>query len=294
MAATDLRLGYWRYLMEAFQRRTRIPFLGQLPLNTMALGALGIAGLFNPGFWLLGLGGEILYLYLRASNPRFQRLIQAEELLATQKSWSERVEGVVARLSGESRHRYRALLEQCRRVLGMAETVEGDSLGNFRDLRGRSLNQLLGIFLRLLSSRDTIREHLSQLERRTLEREIAELEKRLAAAEPSSALARSLEGTLDIQQKRLANHGRALESLAVINAELERIESQVQLIREESAVGARPEALSLHLDTVASTMRETSRWMEENAELLGALGGDDEASRLPELPMLELEEEPHA
>jgi hypothetical protein len=294
MAEPDLKLTYWRYLMEAFQRRTKIPFLGQLPVNTMALAGITVAGLFNPGFWLLGAGGEILYLYLKASSPRFQRLIQAEQLLAAQKSWSERVENVVTRLSGESRHRYRSLLEQCRRILGMSEALDENSLGNFRDLRTRSLNQLLGIFLRLLSSRDTIREHLSQLDRRALEQEVEELENRLTEADPESALARSLEGTLDIQRKRLDNHQRALDSLAVINAELERIERQVQLIREESAVGARPEALSFHLDSVASTMRETSRWMEENSELLGSLGADDDATTLPELPMLELEEGPHA
>ncbi|MCU0304220.1 MAG: hypothetical protein MUC56_09215 [Thermoanaerobaculales bacterium] len=294
MAEPDIKLTYWRYLMEAFQRRTKIPFLGQLPLNSMALAGLVVAGMFNPGFWLLGLGGEILYLYLRASSPRFQRLIQAEQLLASQRSWSERVETVVARLSGESRHRYRSLLQECRRILGMSEALEDNSLGNFRDLRTRSLNQLLGIFLRLLSSRDTIREHLSSLERKVLEHEIGELERRLAAADPASPLARSLEGTLAIQRKRLDNHQRALDSLAVINAELERIERQVQLIREESAVGASPDALSYHLDSVASTMRETSRWMEENAELLGALGADDAATALPELPMTAIEEEPNA
>jgi len=275
---------YWTYLREAFGRRVRVPLLGHLPVNVMAVGVLGVLGLANPGFWLLGAAGEVLYLVLKASSPRFQKLLEGERLLAEQKTWEEKVAEGVARLEPTSRARYRRLLGQCRLILGISDSLDATSLGNFRDLRARSLNQMLGIYLRLLSSREVIVANLSRLDRSELEAEIARLEERLAAASGDAALARSLQGTLDIQRKRLENLARAQASQAVIDAELERIEQQVELIREEAAVTGRPEQLSVRLDAVTSTMSETSRWMEEHAEFLGSLGGDEAAAQLPELP----------
>jgi hypothetical protein len=75
------------------------------------------------------------------------------------------------------------------------------------------------------------------------------------------------------------------ELAAWIDAELERIEQQVELIREESAVSGKPEALSIRLDAVTSAMAETSRWMDDQADLFVALGGTSD-SALPELPNL--------
>ncbi len=275
---------YWTYLRSAFNRRVPVPVLGHLPLNVMVVAAAGVLGLANPGFWLLGAAGEVLFLVLKASSPRFQKLLEGERLLAEQQTWEEKVGETVARLEAISRARYRRLLGQCRRILGISDALDADSLGNFRDLRARSLNQLLGIYLRLLSSREVIESNLSRLDRTELEAEAMRLQERLAAAAGDAALARSIQGTLDIQKKRLDNLARAQATQAVIDSELERIEQQVELIREEAAVTGRPEQLSVRLDAVTSTMTETTRWMEEHAEFLGSLAGDEAAVDLPELP----------
>jgi hypothetical protein len=155
-------------------------------------------------------------------------------------------------------------------------------------MRAQSLNQLLGIFLRLLTSREVIIANVSDLDRSRLEGEITKLEERLTAAEADSALTRSLQGTIDIKRKRLDNLARADESLQVVEAELDRIEQQVELIREESAVTGKPEALSIRLDAVTTAMSETSRWMDDHAELFGSLGpaSDSALSELPELPQV--------
>jgi hypothetical protein len=281
---------YLDYLKEAFHRKLPIPFLGSLPMNKMLIAVFGVAGIANPGFWLLGLAAEAVYLFGLASNGRFQKLIQAERLMERQRAWAERLRASVERLAPENRDRYRRLVDACRMILGMSETLQLDSLGDFRDLRGQSLNQLLAIFLKLLLSRELIASNLKGVDRKSLEAEVARLEQRLGEAASETALARSLHGTLDIQRKRLDNRARAEESLAVVDAELERIEQQVALLHEEGAVSGKPELLSDRLDAVAATMSETSRWMEDNAELLGSLGGDPllaSGPGLPEVPALE-------
>ena len=73
----------------------------------------------------------------------------------------------------------------------------------------------------------------------------------------------------------------------MIDAELERIEQQVVLIREEAAVSGKADILSRRLDSVSSTLTETNRWMEQNAEIFGELGADPLGSApadLPEIP----------
>ena len=125
------------------------------------------------------------------------------------------------------------------------------------------------------------------------EEAIARLRARAEGADPDSPLARSLWATLSIQEKRRENLETAAENLKVVDAELERIEQQVRLLREESAVSGSPEVLSARLDAVSSTLTETSRWMDEHSDLLSTEEGHEALSGgLPSLPAPPLDEPP--
>lgn len=287
------RLGFFDYVKAAFRRKVPVPGLGPMPVNAMALGLIAVLGVANPGFWLLGLAAELAYLFALASSPRFQKLVDAERLVDAQSGWEDRVHLEVGKLTDESRLRYQHLLAQCRRILGISETLDDSGLGGVRGLRSSSLNQLLMIFLRLLRSRELIGENLQGVSRKEIEQETQRIESRLGQVDRAkdAALARSLEGTLEIQKRRLANLDRARTSLAVIDAELARIEHHVELIREESAVSGKPEALSDRLDAVTNAMGETTRWMADNAEFFGALGADEAVAVPSDLPRLPASEE---
>jgi hypothetical protein len=148
------------------------------------------------------------------------------------------------------------------------------------------MNQMLWLFLRLLASRESITDTLARVDRRQLESGLESLKARLASAgDREGALARSLRATLEIQEKRLANLDSATNNLAVIDAELERIEQQVRLVREESAISRSPEALSARLDAVSSTLSETSRWMDQHSDLMSDMTSLDlDAASVPSLP----------
>ncbi|HOX27034.1 MAG TPA: hypothetical protein PLL30_15045 [Candidatus Krumholzibacteria bacterium] len=284
---TKDRLTYWDYVKAAFWRGPRAPLLGRMPVNQMALLAVGLLGLVNPGFWMAGAAAEVGYLALLSSNQRFQKLVQGEHLLGAQQQFDHKVQQTVNALPAEARDRFRRLLAECELILGIPSDLDSGQPGALADLRSGGLNQLLALFLRLLTSQQSILANLAQVDRGSLEQELARLRERLTTAEKDSALARSLAATLDIQTKRLANLQRAQDSLAVMDAELERIERQVRLIREESAVGASPEALSARLDAVTGTLAETSRWMDQNADLLGGLAADVLGSETRTLPRLD-------
>src|SRR5262245_12186907 len=256
-----------------------------MPLTQMLLASFGIAGFINPGFWLLGMAGVVAFVGGRSASERFQKLVEGERLLARAGTAEDKLKAAYDRLQPGSQSRYRALVVVCREVLGL-----GTGEGNLGDFRAGNLNQMLWLFLRLLASREAITDTLARIDRRQLEAGLESLKSRVAAAsDPEGALARSLRATLEIQEKRLTNLDAATNNLAVIDAELERIEQQVRLVREESAVSRSPEALSARLDSVSSTLSETSRWMDQHADLMTDLTSADLDDAMPTIPRAPVE-----
>ncbi len=282
---------FGEYLKEAFGWRWRVPGLGRMPLNAVGLAGFAVAGLANPGFWLLGAALEVAYVMSLASSDRFQKLVQAQRLMAQKETVEQRMARAYNRLSAPSKTRYQRLYDSCGRTLGITEAMQEDDLANVRGLRSGGLSQLLSIFLRLLTSRELVAETLARVDRKQVEAEAAQLEERLAKEALDSPLRRALQGTLDIQKKRLENFQRAEQSKALIDAELERIEQHVVLIGEEAATTGNTEDFSARLDSVTSALSETNRWLEQNAAIFGGLGEDPVlaggGSELPRLPSLQ-------
>jgi hypothetical protein len=275
-------LGYWAYVKAAFKRRARVPGLGYVPFNLLAMLAFGLLGVGNHGFWFLGGAAEIAYLTALAGNARFQALVEGEALLRDRPQGKPSIQQAVNFLTPPSAERYRRIFEQCRLILGINAPLA--PAATLEDSRAESLNQLLFLFVRLLSSREMLVATLSQVDKATLESDVERLKQKLAGAPADGPLARSVQATLDIETKRLENLARAKSNLEVIDAELERIEQQVRLIREESAVSGGPEVLSSRLDAVSTTLTETSKWMDQHAELFTSLSADDALGEAPSPP----------
>ncbi len=282
------QIGLGEYLKKAFGWKWRVPLLGPMPLNAIGVGAFVVAGIANPGFWLLGAALEVAYVMGLASNRRFQKLVEGERLMEQKGTFEQKMYRNFNRLSAPSRGRYQRLYESCTRILGITETLQEEDLAGMRGVRSGGLTQLLAIFLRLLTSRELIGETVSRIDRVKLEKEAAEIEERLNKEAPESPLRRALQGTFDIQKKRLENFHRAEQSRILIDAELERIEQHVVLIGEEAATTGNAEDFSSRLDSVTSALSETNRWLEQNAAIFGSIDSDpvlgSGSTELPSLP----------
>src|SRR5512136_1302324 len=112
-------MSYWEYLKAAFWKPMRTRILGAMPLTQMLLVAFGLAGFFNPGFWLLGLAGVVAFVGGRSASARFQKLVQAERIAARAVTAEDRMKAAYERLEPASQGRYRALVVVCREVLGL-------------------------------------------------------------------------------------------------------------------------------------------------------------------------------
>lgn len=266
-----------RYLTAAFNARPKGMFV---PPNWVGLGVFGLLGLLNPGIWILGLGLELAYLFALVSNPRFQQYVDSRALQSDRQIWDARIARLVDSLDGSGQGRYRALDARCREMLrdpAMQEPRE-----THRAL-AEALTRLLWVYLQLLVTRHATVRILKEAEMAARQwgasppDRKAELEARLRALDLDPDLRRSLEGQLDLIQQRMATHREAREKVEFIDAELQRVEEQVQLVREQAVLAHDPDAASRRIDAIQGTLGGTTQWIRDqrrlSSELADALEG---------------------
>lgn len=260
--------GFLDYLRAAFNARPIGMFVAP---NWVGLTAFGLLGLANPGFWVLGAGLELGYLLTVATNRRFQQTVDARPLMAARQEWNDRIQRVLGRLTPEDRQVYDQLSERCRSILelqlqGTMESPPG------LETQADGLGRLSWTFLRLLLARRTIGTVLggarNDLE---LQRKIAALERQQQQPGLSEDLARSIGGQLEILRQRLTHRSEGDRKLVFIEAELERIQQQVELIREQAAVSSDSDLLSRRIDEIAATLGATGQWIRDQQQVYGAM-----------------------
>lgn len=254
---------FGHYVKEAFKVKVPVPGMGGMPVNILAVTAIGILGFALPPIWLLGLGLETAYLVSLASNSRFQNFVNGKHILASQVESQRKHNQLVEKLEGESFHQYNELLEKIQII---HEKQQDPHQGN-NQLQLPGLSQLLWTFLQLLLNRQSIQQTLDRVKIYEIKQEISDTEKRIQEVADNAALTRSLQGTLDLANKRLENLAKAKSNLQLIDAEILRMEQQVDLLLEETALMKNPELLSARLDGVIHSISTTSQWLKDNPEL---------------------------
>jgi hypothetical protein len=270
--------GLTNYLGAAFNAR---PFGMFVAPNWIGLAAFGLLGLTNPGFWVLGAGLELGYLLLLATNSRFQRAVSSRPLQAARDEWNARIERLLGRIDSSDRARYVGLAERCRSIIDL-QTHGGAEMPHGIETQVDNLGRLSWTFLRLLVARRTIQNVLGSGETgTTLTRRLEKLEREAEDQSMSSDLRRSLTGQVEILRQRIEQHQEAQHKSAYIDAELTRIEEQVELIREQAALSTDPDVLSRRIDEIAATLGGTGQWIKDQQQVYGAM--DDLLSEPPPL-----------
>ncbi|MBF0408239.1 MAG: hypothetical protein HQM10_12850 [Candidatus Riflebacteria bacterium] len=287
MAKTEF--GMADYISEAYNAKYVVPGLGSMPINKMILAIFFVMGIANVGFWFIGAAMEVLYLWMMATSPNFQSYVRGRNYKEKAKpDINQKLAKMVALLDDASNNKLKALNFNLSEI-GRLMDFDSDQTADFmRETKLQSLNQLSVVFLRLLVSRKLIKESLQMTNTRDIKMEMADLKRQLENGSPSETLKRSLLSNLEIQEKRLENFTKADENLKIIELELDRIENQVQLIREQIAMNRTPEGLSSSIDRIGTTMAETEAWMNSNASFLNTLDSSDTltpppGARIPEM-----------
>ena len=267
--------GWSGYLRAAFNTRPWGMFVAP---NWVALAAFGLLGAAEPGFWVLGAGVELGYLALLSTNARFQRLVDGSEAVDSETEWQQKVNTLLAGMSEADRRRYETLTARCRAILD--QQAHGGAVA--LDAQGAGLGHLLWMYLRLLAARHAIERVVSEAGGSgPLEQRLRDLDEQLARQDVGEDLRRSLHSQADILRQRLAQQQDAKEKLTFIQAELVRIQEQVELIREQAVLSTDPEALSQRIDQISATLGGTAQWIREQQQVYGAM--DDLLTEPPPL-----------
>ncbi|MEO5897112.1 MAG: hypothetical protein ABIS06_15585 [Vicinamibacterales bacterium] len=260
--------GFSDYLRGAFNARPWGMFVAP---NWVGLGAFGLLGVMEPGFWVLGAGLELGYLLLLSTNPRFQRAISSKPESASRSEWNNRIQRLITPLNNDDRRRYAALAERCRGIIDLQDQGASDATHGL-ETQADSLGRLTWMFLRLLVARATIRTVLRDGEDdETLAGRHVTLKRQVEDSSAAPELRRSIAGQIEILEQRIEQRKQAENKLAFIDAEIGRIEQQVELIREQAALSTDPELLSRRIDEITATLGGTGQWIRDQQQVYGAM-----------------------
>ncbi len=255
-----------RYLWHAFFARPDVPLL-RVPWNALAVVAGLVAGWWDPAIWAVAGAGEFIYLITLASNPGFQKHIDEQRVVQLRGDTEDSRSKLLANVGGAARQRYRKIEEKRERLDALYIQHAGDDL--FLDSNREALRKLTWLFLNLLvSQRNFI--IAPQSDERDLQKQIAVLEREVAAPDLTQSLTESKQATLDLLRGRLDNIEHRESSLAEIEADLARIEAQFDLALEEATLRGRPAAMSVGVELTSRLLNiedETVRTTYEPPEL---------------------------
>jgi hypothetical protein len=312
-----MKAGFWDYVREAFNARPIGMFVAP---NWIGVAIFGLLGLRDPGFWVLGAGVEMAYLSLLATNPRFQRLVNGRASLGSVRDATDKVTRLLDGLADVDRRRYELLTARCYQILDQqfAGDTEAPGYAMQREGLGRLTWMYLRLLATRQAIRRIVAQPDVQTQAtagagqplrpgqgtrpgqpppipgavsaeaavpntgaRDLERRLAELNRRLQDPALSDDLRRSLTSQADLLQQRMKRRAEAEGKLAYLDAELARIEEQVELIREQAVLSTDPESFSQRIDEIGATLSGTADWVAEQQRTLGAM--DDLLGEAPAL-----------
>jgi hypothetical protein len=250
------------YLAAAFNAR---PLGMPVPPNWFGIAAFALLGaLVNPGFWLIGLGLEGLYLWALLRNSRFRATVDAD---SGETDWHARYQSLAAHLDQQSREQQVAIEQQA------SEIVELLSRTGATETQMSDVRQMAWVHLKLVAARASVLEVIASAgrERRNLEEQERRVIDRLSRGDADDELKRSLEQQLEVIRSRRSAHADAERRRELVEAEIERLRQQVSLVREQALLATDERSAAASLDALSASLNEANRWLKDQRELFAGL-----------------------
>jgi hypothetical protein len=270
-----------KYLKSAFLNHwNMLAFLGAMGFAALS----GVADVLCP----LVLAGEVAYLGLLGTHPKFQKYIDAQENKAARQEASAGAEQTMIRilrtLPSKQAERFKALRARCDELRQIAADLKdpehAGGLPQLEDLQLAGLDRLLWIYLRLLFTQTMLERFFEKTSEAKIRTDIQSLEQRISrtgqgADDPQKhKLRKALQDNLDTCRERLANYQKARDNSELVQAEIERLENKIRSLSELAVNRQDPDFISGQVDLVASSMVQTERTMNELQFATGLVAGD--------------------
>ncbi len=279
-------MGIGKYFETAFLNHWNLlAFLG-----SMAFGLLsGWPDVVLP----LVLAGEIGYLGLLGTHPRFRAYVDAQEAKAARDQGArfgeQMLQHIIATLPRDLLDRYDALRSQCAELQHIAMEIKRPGTASeelpLEQFQVAGLDRLLWIYLRLLYTQFALSRFLKKTPEEDIQDDVKRLEQRLGklagGTDPQSQrIRKAVEDNLQTSRARLENLAKARDNFQLVQLEIDRLENKIRGLSEMAVNRQEPEFISSQVDRVASSMIETERTMNE---LKFATGLDPAGEETPAL-----------
>ena len=237
---------------------------------------------------------EVAWLGFVGTHPRFQRyvdVIENEELRSHDAAASdERMRKMFAALPRGLQNRFTEILKQCHelRSIGQGYRAANSATedGTISELRLNGLDKLLWLYLKLLFTEYSLNRFFETTGAEQIQRELKQVQERLNREQERQSgtqrdrIIATLEDNLETCKQRMANFSQARDSYELVRAEQQRLETRIRSLAEMSISEGDPGTISSQVDTVAGSVAETEKTLEDLKFVTG-LSSTDEA--VPEI-----------
>ncbi len=261
---------FTRYLKKAFLNRWNLLIAG----GAMAFALISRqADVFVP----LVLAGEVAYVGLLATRPKFQAYVDAQEYKAIRATGpgntEQTLQTIMRSLPPRSIERFEALRTRCLELRQIATQLKNPggleaSLG-LEKSQLAGLDRLLWIYLRMLFTQHALERFLAKTSENQIQEDIRDLEAKLASVsritdeQQRQKFTRTLEDNLQTCRDRLANYQKARANCDFMQLEIDRLENKIRSLSELAVNRQEPDFVSAQVDQVASSMLQTEQTMND-------------------------------
>lgn len=259
---------------------------------TLGIGLLSA----HPFVLILGIVAYGLGLMFIHDSPWFRNIVDQKYSEQDKLQAYKQVEEFKARrakqlqaLTSSRRQKYLELVE-VGKAIEQATSENTISSDNTVDSRLQKIDELIWTFLKLLTIEQSLDLFIESERQDDLPKDVKEVESRLMEltqeletlkANPKTdasvmlskeRLFNSYGERRDVLNKRIARVEQAKANIEVVNAEQERLQQQVKLIRSDAIATRNTESLTSRIDASLEHLGETNKWLSEMNDFKDIVG----------------------
>lgn len=220
---------------------------------------------------------EVAFLGFVGTHPRFQQYVDVteNEVVRSQDAAAtdERMRKMFAALPRGLQNRFTELLKQCHELRSIGQGYHAASSttedGTVAELRSNGLDKLLWLYLKLLYTEYSLNRFFETTSLEQIQRDLKQVQERLKQEQQKPAgsqrdrIMATLQDNLVTCEQRVANFGQARDSYELVRAEQQRLETRIRSLAEMSISQGDPGTISSQVDSVAGSVAETEKTLED-------------------------------
>jgi hypothetical protein len=235
----------------------------------LAAGATALSvAMMSPLPWLLLLGGNLITMPFLFE--RFRKRMEIEKKYAERKSEELSQEQRYEELAAESKGRFQQFRRLCSQIQNNYRGLSSASQDILHEQTSK-FDAILASCLRRLWLVQKYESMIRTFDARRVENEIKQLEGALQAKDVQPRVREAWQQNLDIKRKLLETAERNESSRTAVLAELDSLESLLQLLMQKSVAATDPSDFVAQVDDIVSQAEADAQSVAEMEALMGSM-----------------------